>query len=618
MIKKIFLVVLFITALLSAQSISDENNQYMLAQNYIQSGMYAKAEPILQKLYKEQPGNYEYFSSLNKVYTQLKDYDASIALIEDKMKLSQPDINLYGMLGTTYYIKGNEKEAFKTWDDALKSLPKNEANYRVIANYALDRRAFDKAIVYLKKGQDISSNPIYFAYDLGNLYSLTMQYKDATDEYCFILTKYPTQLGSIESKILSYINKPGALEQSLPVVEKYANSSEVNFKFLLARLYIENKSYNKAYDVYKDIEDIQKDQGAQLLSFAQFLYGEKIYKTSAKVFSDIINNFPNSAIVSTAKLGYAKTLEALLDENSSSNSPLWKPYYKITQNNSSEIDKVISAYLEINKLYPHSEVAYEALLRIGNIKLDREMDIKGAEKYFNMIIEDSPLSKYTGDAYSGLAQAAILNGDLKTASMDYSKIISNKRNSKDLINLAGYQLARISFYQGDFAKTKKNLSDILNDLKSNTANDALELSLLMNTSQNDSSNLMIFASGELLAEQKKFGEAGNKYKLVAADPIKFMLQNLAYFRLGEMYLAMNNLDSAISVFQKITDEDNKNIYADKALYLLGEIYQFGLNNKVKAKEAYENLLAKFPNSLYLDDARAKIVKLKDNKLDRME
>ncbi len=618
MIKKIFLVVLFISALISAQSISDENNQYMLAQNYIQSGMYAKAEPILQKLYKERPGNYEYFSSLNKVYTQLKDYDASIALIENRMKISQPDINLYGMLGTTYYIKGNEKEAFKTWDNALKSLPQNEANYRVIANYALERRAFDKAIVYLKKGQDISSNPIYFAYDLGNLYSLTMQYKDAADEYCFILTKYPTQLSSIESKILTYINKPGALEQSLPVVEKYANSSEVNFKFLLARLYIENKSYDKAYDIYKDIEDIQKDQGAQLLGFAQFLYGEKVYKTSAKVFSDIINNYPNSAIVSTAKLGYAKTLEALLDENSDSSLPLWKPFYKITQNNSPEIDKVISAYLEINKLYPHSEVAYEALLRIGNIKLYREMDIKGAEKYFKMIIEDSPLSKYTGDAYNGLAKAAIFNGDLKTAAADYLKIISNKRNSKDLINLAAYRLARISFYQGDFEKTKKNLSDILNDLKSNNANDALELSLLMNTSQNDSSNLMIFASGELLAEQKKFKEARNKYKLVAADPIKFMLQNIAYFRVGEMDLAMNNLDSAISVFQKITDEDNKNIYADKALYLLGEIYQFGLKNKAKAKEAYENLLAKFPNSLYLDDARAKIVKLKGNKLDRME
>ena len=618
MIKKVFPLVFFISSLLSAQQLSNDNNQYMLAQNYIQAGMYAKAQPILEELYKNQPGNYEYFNSLNQVYTQLKDYDASIALIEDRIKMSSPDINLYGMLGTTYYMKGNEKEAFKTWDDALKTLPQSEVNYRVIANYALDRRAFDKAIVYLKKGQDISSNPIYFAYDLGNLYSVTMQYKDATDEYCFILTKYPSQLNTIETRILNYINKPGALEQALPVVEKYANSDEINFKFLLARLFIEKKSYDKAYDIYKDIEVIQKDQGAQLLSFAQFLYGEKIFKTAAKVYSDIINNYPNSAIVSTAKLGYAKTLEALLDENSDSSLPLWKPYYEIPPGNSSEIDKVISAYLEINKLYPHSEVANEALLRIGNIKLDRQMDIKEAEKYFNMIVEDSPLSKYSGEAYNGLAKAAIFNGDLKNAAADFSKIISNDRNSKDLRNLAAYRLARINFFKGDFSKTKQYLKNILNDLKSNTANDALELSLLMNTSQNDSSNLMIFASGELLAEQKKFEDAEKKYKVVAADPNKLMLQNLAVFRVGEMDLAMNNLDSAIAVFQRIANEDQKNIYADKALYLLGEIYQFGLNNKAKATETYENLLAKFPNSLYLDDARAQIVKLRDNKTNRLE
>ncbi len=618
MIKKVFPLVFFISSLLCAQQLSNDNNQYMLAQNYIQAGMYAKAQPILEELYKNQPGNYEYFNSLNQVYTQLKDYDASIALIEDRIKMSSPDINLYGMLGTTYYMKGNEKEAFKTWDDALKTLPQSEVNYRVIANYALDRRAFDKAIVYLKKGQDISSNPIYFAYDLGNLYSVTMQYKDATDEYCFILTKYPSQLNTIETRILNYINKPGALEQALPVVEKYANSDEINFKFLLARLFIEKKSYDKAYDIYKDIEEIQKDQGAQLLSFAQFLYGEKIYKTAVKVYSDIINNYPNSAIVSTAKLGYAKTLEALLDENSDSSLPLWKPYYEIPPGNSSEIDRVISAYLEINKLYPHSEVANEALLRIGNIKLDRQMDIKEAEKYFNMIVEDSPLSKYSGEAYNGLAKAAIFNGDLKNAAADFSKIISNDRNSKDLRNLAAYRLARINFFKGDFSKTKQYLKNILSDLKSNTANDALELSLLMNTSQNDSSNLIIFASGELLAEQKKFEDAEKKYKVVAADPNKLMLQNLAVFRLGEMDLAMNNLDSAIAVFQRIANEGQKNIYADKALYLLGEIYQFGLKNKAKATETYENLLAKFPNSLYLDDARAQIVKLRDNKTNRLE
>jgi outer membrane protein assembly factor BamD (BamD/ComL family) len=61
------------------------------------------------------------------------------------------------------------------------------------------------------------------------------------------------------------------------------------------------------------------------------------------------------------------------------------------------------------------------------------------------------------------------------------------------------------------------------------------------------------------------------------------------------------------------DEKEKNIYSDKALYLQGNIYQFAKKDIPKAIEIYESLLAKFPNSIYLDDARESINKLK-NKL----
>ncbi len=587
----------------------------MLAQSYIQAEQYQKALPIIQKLYKNQPSNYEYFNSLNEVYTQLKDYDASIALIEDRLKNSSDDINLYGMLGNTYYLKGDDKKAFEVWDNALKTLPQNENNYRVIANYAIERRTFDKAIKYLKEGQDIAKNPLYFAYDLANLYALTMQYKNATEEYCYILSLNPSQLGMVEGRILNYTNNPGALQQSLPVVEKYSNSNKLNYKYLLARLYVENKSYDKAYGVYKDIEEVRKDKGAQLLSFAQFLYNEKIYKTAAKVYNDVINNYPESPLISNAKIGYANTLEAALEKESIDSSQSWKPFYNLSLKNTSEVNKVISAYKEITKIYPHSEVANEAYLRIGEMQLNRLDDLKAAENYFNEIIKDSPTSKYAPDAYEDLGKISVLNDNLNHAEEYYSKVASNTKYPEDKRNYAVYQLARINFFKGNFPKTKEELNNILNNLGSNSANDALELSLLMNTSPGDSSNLVAFASAEKLAEQRKFKEAESKYKTVSSDPKKFMLQNLAALREGEMELAMNMPDSAITIFKKIAGEDQNNIYADKAMYLLGKTYQYSFNNKSKAIETYENLLAKFPNSLYLDDARSEIVKLRGNTID---
>jgi tetratricopeptide (TPR) repeat protein len=615
MTAKFFLLLFIISGISFAQV--DAGNKFMLAQSYIQAGQFEKAKPVLEELYRGDPGNYEYFQVLNDVYTQMKDYDASIVLIEDRINISNPDINLYGMLGTTYYLKADENKAFKTWDFALEKFPQNEAGYRVIANYAIERRAFEKAIQYLKKGQDISSNPIYFAFDLANLYSITMQYKEATEEYCMILARNNEQFDLIENKILSYISKPGALKTSIPVVEKYSNGGGINFKFLLARLYVQNKLYDKAYGLYIDIDELQKAQGAQLLHFAQFLFGDKIFKTASEVYEKIINNFPGSPLVSIAKLGYAKTLEALMEEKNTARISSWKPFYKIGIETSPDVEKIILAYLEIIRIYPNTETANEALLRIGEFKL-KQNEVTEAEKYFQNLIDYSPLSQYAADAYINLAKVSVFKGNLNGAVSNYLKIIANSSISIEKKNFTLYRLARVYFYKGEFEKTKEYLNEILDNLGNNSANDALSLSLLLNTSINDSSNLVIFAQAELFAEQGSFEEAAKNYKIVAEEPQKFMLENLADLRVAEMDLAENNIDSASSRFRKIADDVNNNIFADKALYLLGKILQYDLENKTKAVETYENLLAKFPNSLYLEEARAEIIKLRDKTVDSVE
>lgn len=584
----------------------------MLGQSYEQAGQYSKAKQIFEKLYNEQPSNYQFFQSLNDTYIQLKEYANSVKIINDRIKNGSPDINLYGMLGKTYYLQGNENKAFEVWDDATKKFPNSEVTYRVMANYALDRRAFDKAIEYLKKGEEISPNPQYFSYDLANIYSVTMQFKNATEEYCKILTQNPGQLRTIESRILSYISKPDALQKTIEVVKKYTGDGDVNFNYLLAKLYINAKDYQKAYDLYLKIDEVQKNQGAELYNFAQFLYNEKVYDVAAKVYNDLLNRYPESPFASEAKLGYAKTLESLLDNKVASAEPKWKPFYDFKISQSEDIDKVVSAYEELIKLYPHSEIANESYLRIAEIKLNKEKDLKSASEFLHKIVDDNPMSKFAAQAFMDLGKVALLENNLDQAAIEYSKVFSNGRSSEDEKANANYQLARVNFYKNDFEKSKELLSKILDNLQDNIANDALELSMLLNTSQNDSSNLVKFASAEYLAEQKNFGKAADLYKQVAGDRQKLLLENLAQYREAEMQLALSNTDTALVHLNNIAKEGNSNIYADKALYLIAQIYQFGLGNTDKAIEAYEKLLAKFPNSLYLDEARAEIIKLKKN------
>jgi len=508
---------------------------------------------------------------------------------------------------------GNESKAYETWEEGLKILPENQMQYRVIANYAIQRRAFDKAIDYLKRGKAISQNPDLFSYDLANIYVLTMQFKEAAEEYCFILNLQPTQLSAVENRILTYSNKPGALLQTIEVLENWSKGDNISFDYLRARLYMEAKSFDKAYSIYLTIDERQQNKGLELYNFAQLVFNEGEYLLASKVYKDIINKYPESPYSSGSKLGYAKTLEAILDKETSIANPNWKPLSQSYLIDATQSNSVINSYIDLSNAYPYSDIAFESYFRIGKIYFTKLNDLGEAKKYFEKIIKDASMSRFAIESSVQLGKIFIIEGDLQKAKDNFERIISNGRCTDENRNYANYQMARINLFEGSFTEAKTRLSKIITNLKDNTANDAIELSLFLNTASADSSNLLKFGKAEFLIEQRKFSEADELFRNIALDPNAFILHHVSKIREAEVELAMDNLDKSIGLLEKITDEAEKNIYADKALYLLSRIYQYGKKNYPKAIESYELLLAKFPNSLYQDDSRNAIIELR-NKL----
>ncbi len=610
MILRIFITIVFSTALLFAQN-NGLQNKFTLAQSYENSGNLEKASKIYEELYQLEPQNNLYFESLNRTYVQLKNYAASVNLIEREITRKPNDINLYGLLGSTYYLMGNEEKAYRVWDEPFSFLETNPVFYRVIATYAVERRAFDKAIDLFRRGKEVSPDKIIFSYDLARLYSLTMQYENAAEEYCAILLNDPLQLQNVQTRILANANKPGALEVTISVVEQYVDEDNLSFSFLLARLYIENKDFDNAFEMYVNIDEKQSQKGVELYRYAAFLFKEGEYEISKNVYQSIIKLYPGSPLIPSSKLGFAKSLEAILMEDYSQQIPLWKPYFAFEPYESDQVTEVIDVFTEVVGLYKNSEAAYEALLRVGMIKLYLQNKRDEAKQYFNKIINEAVMSASTADAYIELGEIALLNGNLTEAEKNYSQIIVLAKINQHNINDAKYKLARVKFYNGDVEAAQKLLADILKDLKDDNANDALSLSLLLNTSKNDSVNIMLFAEAEFLTDQKKFSEAAKKYELIAGNPQAFILHSVASIRLAGMELALNNYPRSIELFEIVVEEGEKNIYADKALYLLAQIFQYGIGDDAKAIEMYEMLLAKFPATIYIDKARNEIIKLRE-------
>jgi len=317
---------------------------------------------------------------------------------------------------------GNEEKAYQVWDKPFSFLEPNPIFYRVIAAYAAERRAFDKAIDLFRRGKEISPNKIIYSYNLAQLYSLTMQYENASEEYCAILSSDPSQLQNVVTKILANANKPGALKVTIPVVEQYVDKDNLSFSFLLARLYIENKDFDKAYEMYVNIDENQSQNGIELYRYADFLFREGEYEISKNVYQSIIKLYPGSPLIPSTKLGYAKSFEAILMGDYSGQIPLWKPYFVFKPYESEQVKEVIDAFNEVAGFYKNSDASYEALLRIGMIILYLQNKQDEATQYFNKIINEAVMSASTADAYSELGNIALLNGNLSEAEKNFSQI----------------------------------------------------------------------------------------------------------------------------------------------------------------------------------------------------
>jgi tetratricopeptide (TPR) repeat protein len=606
----ILTILLSITVLFAQQTRSDDYNRLLLAQSFEQQGDYEKAQKIYEELYQKEPTNINYFNSLNRVYTLQKNFAASISLLENRLNDYPNDINLIGQLGSTYYMSGNYDKAYQIWEEPLKKPEASQVTFRVIANFAIERRAFDKAIEILEKGKPTTKDPFIFSMDLANLYSLTMRYEKAAEEYSSILETSPTQLAVVQSRILSYINKPGALEKTIKVVENKRKSDNLSILFLLARLYTEQKDFQKAFGIYSELDNKQQSQGAELYNYAEFIFREGEFEIASSVYNTIIERYPDSKIVSSAKLGYAKSQEAILKMKFLSSSEDWKTFSLPPRLDSKTVEPAVKAFEEITKIYAHSEVAVESYLRMAQIRFRLQNDPASAKDLLAIIIRNYPMSRLSIEAYLDMAEIKLIEGNIEESERFYEEALNLRSASAEKKNEAHFHLAKIKSYKGNFEQARIHLSEILKNLKDNLANDALEISIILNTAKNDSSNLLLFSEAELLAERMLFDKAKEKYDLIAQDQKAFIFHSIVKLRSAQMDIALRNYASAVESLIIISEEKEKNIYADKVLYLLGNIYEFVLNETPKAIESYERLLLEYAGSIYIDKARERILFLR--------
>jgi len=599
-----FIIFLFFTANLPGQGNINFGNKLRLAESFERVGEYARAEQLYLELLQMQPFNSAIVQSLNKLYLNQKDYSKSVEFLTSRIKTNPVDITLYGLLGNTYYIQGEYKTAFDSWEDGIQKNPGAANTYKILSNFALESRAFDKAAEFLNRGKEIVNDPKMFAYDLGFIYSTTMKFSKAAEEYCNLLLIEPQQLQVIKSRINQYIESPGAADQTFNVALRFSeeNSSPV-FLDLLSFLYVKTGELDLAFEAAVKYDERSAQSGNYLFLFAQEVFRSGYYDLAAKSFKYLVEKYPASAYYAQSRIYHTNSLEKELERTEVFK---WKPFEFPDSSGSWKYNDVASSYSELIELFGNSEPANAARFGLADILFLRKNNPGKAYELYRTIFDKYPFSSAAVPSGFRLAEIDIRNGNIESAKLYLEKVIAHRKSSPDEKISAKYFLSNLMFKNGEFNPATQILEEVANNLKNENANDAIGRLMLIKMSQADSSTLQIYANALKLADEMKFEAALEKFSALAENDGLMFLNEYSALGKSQMLVGLGRYQEALTSLKSLYLENQFSLLGDKALLFEADIYYYGLNEPENAQKSLNYLLEKFPNSLYLDISREKI------------
>jgi len=166
--------------------------------------------------------------------------------------------------------------------------------------------------------------------------------------------------------------------------------------------------------------------------------------------------------------------------------------------------------------------------------------------------------------------------------------------------------ARLGYYMGNFSWAKAQLDVLKASTSKLTANDAMELSMMIGNNLNLDTTavpLTMFAKADLRFFQNRPHEAMTILNgLEELYPYHSLVDDILY-RKAKLEIGKQNYALAATYLDTIVTDYSYELLGDDALYQLAEIYNYNLNEKVKARDLYKKMLTAYPGSVYIEESR---------------
>ncbi len=599
--KRISVILPFL--LLFCQMLFAQVDDLQLARQFTTNGELPKALDIYQKLYKQD--NEAYYSYyLNSLLSSKKFDDAES--ITKKMLRKHTGIVQYNIaLGRIYTQKGELSKANAVYDDIIKNLPTDAGEISELASQFYQVENADYAIKTFQQGRKLLHNDNLYAYELINLYRYKRDKPALTEEYLNFLPSNPSFITQAENTLSTIYE--GEADYNMLKASLYRHiqkePQQSIFADLLIWQFLQQKQFDQALNQALALSRRQNDDGNGVFNLCQTLISNDAFDAAIRGYEYIISQGKEKSLYIPAKIELINTKNLLVTAE------------KYTQADLLSLEK---DYLDlINEFGKNNNTAF-AMQRLAKLQAFKLHKLGEAQKLLEQIIAIPNIrANLLNSCKLDLGDVYLLSGQPWEATLLYSQVETGYPNT-NIAQEAKFRNAKLAYYTGDFTWAKGQLDVLKAATTQLIANDALNLSLLI------SDNILVDTTGNALkmyarADLQIFAEQPEKAVIILDSiGVKYSNNNLSddiLMAKARILIQQKNYAEAIIPLKKIVDEHPFNLWADDAVFMLGDIYENHLSNAEQAKIYYQKIITDYSSSLWINEARKHFRQLRGDKPD---
>ena len=564
-----------------------QNDEEQLAADYYKKGQFEKALLTYQKLFEEQPNNYNYIFHLIKTHQELEQFADAEALIKSKIDIYQ-NPSLLIELGYNYQLQGDLKKAEEYYNEALTKIEERPMYAALIARQFEQHSLLDYAITAYQKGMELDPKLNYHRElaqvfgEQGNIELLFTHYLD------FVATK-PDYLNSVKREFSDFISEnhdqPNNLLLRKLLLKNIQTQPDTYWYELLSWLFIQEKAFDKAFIQEKALYKRQPESLNRIIELAITAMGENENEVAKDILKYVLENTQNVATLLIAN-------QYLLD-------------MEIKDANAKDLPNIEKTYLQLFDSYGLSEQTVALQISYADFLAFHDNRPEEAIKFLKQSIQLKMSSFQEGTVKMKLADILVFQEKFNEGLIYFTQIQDKLKNSP-LAQEARFKVARTSYYKGDFEWAESQLKILKSSTSQLIANDALQLKLLISDNKYEDSlhvALKLYAKADLMAFQNKNDDAISLLDKVLAEHKGESIEDQALFKQAELFVKKKQYSKAISNYESIIAHYSDGILADDAYYYLAEIYNKILDQPEKAKPLYEKVIFNHQDSIYFVEAR---------------